>query len=48
MVLGGRPRVPHRVVVRVLWFVLATGNRWDTPHGSGLGKTRWVVERTVG
>ena len=25
---GGRPRVGHRVVVRVIWFVLATGNRF--------------------
>ena len=22
--------------------------RRNTPHGSGLGKTRWVVERTIG
>lgn len=34
--LGGRPRVAHRVVVRVIWFVLATGNRWeDVPHELG-------------
>src|SRR6201989_1712069 len=26
---GGRPRVGHRVVMRVIWFVLATGNRWE-------------------
>ncbi len=26
---GGRPRVGHRVAVRVIWFVLATGNRWE-------------------
>src|SRR3954451_15403292 len=26
---GGRPRVGHRVVVRVIWFVLATGCRWE-------------------
>jgi transposase len=26
---GGRPPVPHRVVVRVLWFVLASGTRWE-------------------
>ena len=33
---GGRPRVAHRVVVRVLWFVLATGNRWaDVPNELG-------------
>ena len=33
---GGRPRVPNRVVLRVLWFVLATGNRWeDVPREFG-------------
>jgi transposase len=26
---GGRPRVAHRTVLRVLWFILATGNRWE-------------------
>ncbi len=26
---GGRPRVPHRVVLRVIWFVLAAGTRWE-------------------
>jgi transposase len=26
---GGRPWVPHRVAVRVIWFVLATGCRWE-------------------
>lgn len=26
---GGRPRVGHRVVVRVIWFVLTTGSRWE-------------------
>ena len=26
---GGRPRVGHRVVIRVIWFVLATGSRWE-------------------
>src|SRR5688572_15088240 len=26
---GGRPRVGNRVVVRVLWLVLATGCRWE-------------------
>src|SRR4051794_12154634 len=26
---GGRPRMDHRVVLNVLWFVLATGCRWD-------------------
>ena len=29
---GGRPRTPHRIVLKVLWFVLATGCRWaDVP-----------------
>lgn len=33
---GGRPRVGHRVVLRILWFVLATGNRWsDVPKELG-------------
>src|SRR4051794_9960202 len=33
---GGRPRVGHRVVVRVIWFVLATGCRWeDVPADLG-------------
>lgn len=33
---GGRPRVRHRVAVRAIWFVLATGNRWeDVPHELG-------------
>ena len=33
---GGRPRVGHRVVVRVLWFVLATGcRREDVPAELG-------------
>src|SRR5918911_2802387 len=26
---GGRPRIGHRVVVRVIWFVLTTGARWE-------------------
>jgi transposase len=26
---GGRPRVGHRPVMRVIWFVLATGCRWE-------------------
>lgn len=26
---GGRPRVPHRAVVKVLWYVLVTGCRWE-------------------
>src|SRR3954453_2496579 len=26
---GGRPRVGHRVVVRVIGFVLTTGARWE-------------------
>ena len=27
--LGGRPRVDHRTAVRVIWFVLTTGSRWE-------------------
>jgi transposase len=26
---GGRPRVPHRIILQVIWFVLATGCRWE-------------------
>jgi transposase len=26
---GGRPRLDHRVVLKVLWFVLTTGCRWE-------------------
>ncbi len=26
---GGRPACNHRVVLRALWFVLATGCRWE-------------------
>jgi transposase len=26
---GGRPRIGHRLVVRVIWFVLASGTRWE-------------------
>jgi transposase len=33
---GGRPPVSHRVVMNVLWFVLATGCRWeDVPAEMG-------------
>ena len=33
---GGRPRVGHRVALRVIWFVLATGDRWeDVPQELG-------------
>src|SRR4051812_18985600 len=26
---GGRRRIGHRAVVRVIWFVLASGTRWE-------------------
>ncbi len=33
---GGRPRIDHRVVLNILWFVLATGCRWeDVPPQMG-------------
>jgi transposase len=33
---GGRPAIPHRIVLKVIWFVLATGNRWaDVPQELG-------------
>jgi transposase len=29
---GGRPAISHRVVMKVIWFILVTGNRWqDVP-----------------
>src|ERR1700759_1823306 len=38
---GGRPRVGHRVVVRVIWFVLTTGARWEDlpPERACSGRT---------
>lgn len=33
---GGRPPIANRIIMRVIWFVLATGNRWaDVPHELG-------------
>jgi transposase len=33
---GGRPRIGHRVALKVIWFVLVTGCRWeDVPHEMG-------------
>jgi transposase len=33
---GGRPPIPNRVVVRVIWYVLVTGCRWeDVPPEMG-------------
>src|SRR3954447_23899800 len=33
---GGRPRTPNRAVLNVLWFVLASGCRWeDVPPEMG-------------
>ena len=33
---GGRPPIDHRRIVKVLWFVLATGCRWeDVPSEMG-------------
>src|ERR1700679_1357144 len=33
---GGRPRIMHRVVLKVIWFVLVTGCRWeDVPSEMG-------------
>src|SRR4051812_37307042 len=33
---GGRPPIGHREIVKVLWFVLATGCRWeDVPPDMG-------------
>jgi len=33
---GGRPPTPHRIVLKVIWFVLVTGCRWkDVPKEMG-------------
>lgn len=33
---GGRPRIGHRIVLKVIWYVLATGCRWeDVPPEMG-------------
>ena len=33
---GGRPRITHRAVLKVIWFVLVTGCRWkDVPRELG-------------
>src|SRR3954465_13739757 len=33
---GGRPWIGHRVALRAIWFVLATGCPWgDVPHEPG-------------
>jgi transposase len=33
---GGRPPIPHGIVMKVIWFVLATGCRWeDVPQEMG-------------
>ena len=32
---GDRPPIPHRIIVKVIWFVLVTGCRWeDVPWNS--------------
>lgn len=34
--VGGRPPIDHRRILKVLWFVLATGCRWeDVPPEMG-------------
>lgn len=33
---GGRPRIPHRIAWKVIWYVLVTGGRWeDVPPEMG-------------
>ena len=33
---GGRPPIPHRIALRVIWFVLVSGCRWeDVPQEMG-------------
>lgn len=37
---------PHRDTLQERGIRTELAKR-DTPHGSGLGKTRWVVERSI-
>jgi transposase len=37
---------PHRLALGARGIASALAKR-GTPHGSGLGRTRWVVERTL-
>jgi hypothetical protein len=37
---------PHRIRLRAQGIAPVLARRW-TPHGSGLGIYRWVVERTM-
>ena len=40
---GGRPPIPHRIVVKVIWFVLVTGCRWeDVPLELGCSGRRLI------
>ncbi len=33
---GGRPRIPHRIALKVIWFILVSGCRWeDVPPEMG-------------
>src|SRR6201993_1078215 len=33
---GGRPPIPHRITLKVIWFVLVSGCRWeDVPQEMG-------------
>jgi transposase len=33
---GGRPTICHRIALKVIWFVLVAGCRWeDVPHEMG-------------
>lgn len=51
--LGGRPPVPHAVVLKVIWFVLTVGCRWrDIPKSMGccgeLARQRLAVWQELG
>ena len=39
---GGRPPIPHSIVVKVIWFVLTSGCRWeDVPRLVDRGQKRY-------
>ena len=45
---SGFPKPPdYPIVVRKPWGIEPHIAKRRTPHGSGLGKVRWVVERTI-
>jgi hypothetical protein len=42
---GGRPRIGHRIALKVIWFVLVTGCRWGCSRSGikDIGEKRAVL-----